>query len=156
MKKAVKSGGRAIENVIKFVFDNIIIIGILIVAYWFFFVREMKVVVEHEAVYDETRKNGIEGDVNGVGDGDDVGVGEDVIDDEVKTPRINMNDRLPWERNRRRGYMINALKNDIAKISAMSVERANRIKEVRNAGGRDAYLASQRARLHRAKTEPIN
>lgn len=152
MKKAVKSGGRAIENVIKFIFDNIIIIGILIIAYWFFFVREMKVVVEHEAVYDETIKNGIEADVNGIGVGDDVGVGED----EVKTPRINMNDRLPWERNRRRGYMINALENDIAKISAMSVERANRIKEVRNAGGRDAYIASQRARLHRAKTETIN
>ena len=156
MKKAVKSGGRAIENIIKFVFDNIIIIGILIIAYWFFFVREMKVVVEHEAIYDgETRKNGIEADINGVGDGDDVGVGEDIIDDEQKTPRINMNDRLPWERNRKRGYMINALENDIAKISAMSVERANRIKEVRNAGGRDAYLASQRARLHRAKTEPV-
>ena len=69
-------------------------------------------------------------------------------------PNIGQNDRLPWENNRRRGEVINALKADIARINRYSREVANTFTEVARVGGVDNYLSMQRERLTRARTLP--
>lgn len=69
-------------------------------------------------------------------------------------PNIGQNDRLPWENNRLRREVINALKADIARISRYSREVANTFTEVARVGGVDNYLSMQRDRLTRARTLP--
>ena len=69
-------------------------------------------------------------------------------------PNIGQNDRLPWENNRLRREVINALKADIARISRYSREVANTFTEVARVGGVDNYLSMQRERLTRARTLP--
>jgi len=69
-------------------------------------------------------------------------------------PNIGLNDKLPWENNRRRGEVINALKADIARITRYSREVANTFTEVARVGGVDNYLSMQRERLTRARTLP--
>ena len=69
-------------------------------------------------------------------------------------PNIGLNDKLPWENNRRRGEVIKALKADIARITRYSREVANTFTEVARVGGVDNYLSMQRERLTRARTLP--
>mgnify|MGYP001278183598 CR=1 FL=1 len=69
-------------------------------------------------------------------------------------PSISMNDRLPWENNRVRSEVINALTRDIARVQGMERQWADTMPEVIAVGGKDNYLNLQRDRLTRARTFP--
>ncbi len=69
-------------------------------------------------------------------------------------PNISMNDRLPWENNRVRSEVINALTRDIARVQGMERRWADTMPEVVAVGGVDNYLNLQRERLTRARTFP--
>ena len=69
-------------------------------------------------------------------------------------PGISPTDRLPWENNRKRSEVINALTADIARIERYPRELANTFTEVVRVGGVDNYLSMQRDRLTRARTFP--
>ena len=69
-------------------------------------------------------------------------------------PGISPTDRLPWENNRKRSEVINALAADIVRIERYPRELANTFTEVVRVGGVDNYLSMQRDRLTRARTFP--
>ena len=72
----------------------------------------------------------------------------------LPVPGISPTDRLPWENNRKRSEVINALVADIARIERYPRELANTFTEVVRVGGVDNYLSMQRDRLTRARSFP--